>query len=311
MIPQRVGSSHIAGPIAGRYLGTGATSTDPRGQWFARCPLHRHDAQAPHDEEVGTLNAKQGEERRRLILAHARGAGHIAVTDIADELDVAAETVRRDLKVLEDHGLLRRTHGGAYPVEGAGFESNIAHRSESWVPEKRRIAVAAAEQLGPAETVYLDEGFTPQLVAQELVGLGRPLTVVTSSLGTASLLAASASINVILLGGRVRGRTLATVDHWATAMLADLVIDLAVMGANGVTRDRGLTVPDSAVAAVKAKAMAVSRRKVFVGIHTKFGVTSFCRFSDVADFETLITDTTLSAHESHRYSALGPQVIRV
>lgn len=81
------------------------------------------------------MNAKHGEERRRLILAQARGSGHIAVTDIADELDVAAETVRRDLKVLEDHGLLRRTHGGAYPVEGAGFESNMAHRSESWVPE--------------------------------------------------------------------------------------------------------------------------------------------------------------------------------
>ncbi|QNK82978.1 DeoR/GlpR family DNA-binding transcription regulator [Nakamurella sp. PAMC28650] len=263
------------------------------------------------DEEVGTLNAKQGEERRRLILAQARGAGHIAVTEIADELDVAAETVRRDLKVLEDHGLLRRTHGGAYPVEGVGFESNMAHRSESWVPEKRRIAAAAAEQLGPAETVYLDEGFTPQLVAEELVTLGRPLTVVTSSLATASILAASSAINVILLGGRVRGRTLATVDHWATGMLSDLVIDLAVMGANGLTRDRGLTVPDSAVAAVKAKAMAVSRRRVFVGIHTKFGVTSFCRFSDVGDFESLITDSTLSAHEAHRYSAMGPQVIRV
>lgn len=257
------------------------------------------------------MSTKEGEARRRLILAQVRGTGHVAVTDIADELEVAAETVRRDLKVLEGHGLLRRTHGGAYPVEGAGFETNMAYRSESWVPEKRRIAIAAAQQLGPAETVYLDEGYTPQLVAEELVGLGRSLTVVTSSLATAGILAASAAINVILLGGRVRSRTLATVDHWATAMLSDLVIDLAVMGANGLTRDRGLTVPESGVAAVKAKAMQVSRRRVFVGIHTKFGVTSFCRFADVADFESLITDTLLSAHEAHRYSAYGPQVIRV
>jgi len=264
----------------------------------------------PNDEEV-EMSAKEGEARRRLILAQVRGTGHVAVTDIADELEVAAETVRRDLKVLEGHGLLRRTHGGAYPVEGAGFETNMAYRSESWVPEKRRIAIAAAQQLGPAETVYLDEGYTPQLVAEELVGLGRSLTVVTSSLATAGILAASAAINVILLGGRVRSRTLATVDHWATAMLSDLVIDLAVMGANGLTRDRGLTVPESGVAAVKAKAMQVSRRRVFVGIHTKFGVTSFCRFADVADFESLITDTLLSAHEAHRYSAYGPQVIRV
>src|SRR3978361_1453504 len=166
------------------------------------------------------MNAKQGEERRRLILAQARGAGHVAVTDIADELDVAAETVRRDLKLLEDHGLLRRTHGGAYPVEGAGFESNIAHRSESWVPEKRRIALAAAEQLGPAESVYLDEGFTPQLVAQELVVLGRPLTVVTSSLATAGILAACTAINVILLGGRGPGRTLVSAAQRARVSLS-------------------------------------------------------------------------------------------
>ncbi len=256
------------------------------------------------------MSLKQGEERRRQILAHARGTGHIEVTGIADELKVATETVRRDLKVLEHHGLLRRTHGGAYPVEGVGFESNIAHRSGSFVAEKRRIAAAAVAELGPAETVYLDEGFTPQLVAQELLSVDRQLTVVTSSLTTAGILAASPSISVLLLGGRVRRRTLATVDHWATAMLADLVIDLAVMGANGLTRERGLTVPESAVAFVKAKAMAASRRKIFVGIHTKFGVTSFCRFADVSEFETLITDTTFPAQEAHRFSALGPQVIR-
>src|SRR3954447_5775096 len=158
----------------------------------------------PTMRRVATMNAKQGEERRRLILAQARGAGHVAVTEIADELDVAAETVRRDLKVLEEHGLVRRIHGGAYPVEGAGFESNMDHRSGHRVPEKRRIAVAAVENLGDAETVYLDEGFTPQLVADELLQLQRPLTVVTSSLAAAGLLAPADNMSVILLGGRVR-----------------------------------------------------------------------------------------------------------
>jgi DeoR family transcriptional regulator, fructose operon transcriptional repressor len=254
---------------------------------------------------------KLGEERRRQILAHARGSGHIEVTELAGKLAVAAETVRRDLRVLEEHGLLRRTHGGAYPVESAGFETNLAHRSGSRVVEKRRIAAAAVDQLGDAETLYLDEGFTPQLVAEQLVGAGRPLTVVTSSLTSAGVMAAAPDLNVILLGGRVRGRTLATVDHWATAMLSELVIDLAILGANGLSRDRGLTTPDPAVAAVKKTVMGVSRRHVFVGVHTKFGVTSFCQFAAVSDFETLITDTGLSAHEAHRYSAMGPAVLRL
>jgi DeoR family fructose operon transcriptional repressor len=257
------------------------------------------------------MQTKTGDERRRLILDHARGHCHIEVAQLALQLDVAAETVRRDLKVLEEHGLVRRTHGGAYPMDGAGFETNMAHRSGHRVPEKRRIAVAAAEHLGDAETVYLDEGFTPLLVAEEVIKLTRPLTVVTASLTAAGIVAPADNMTVILLGGRVRGQTLGTVDYWATNMLSDLVIDLAILGTNGISRDRGLTTPDPAVSAVKRKVVEVSRRRLFVGVHTKFGVNSFCKFADVADFETLITDTGMSTHDAHRYGALGPAVVRV
>jgi len=261
--------------------------------------------------EGDTLSVKAGEQRRRLILDHARGTGHIGVAELAERLDVATETVRRDLKLLQDHGLIRRTHGGAYPVESAGYETSIDRRSGSRVAEKHRIAAAAVEQLDDAETVYLDEGYTPQLIAEQLAMVQRPLTVVTSSLTSAGLLALSSQHTVIILGGRVRGRTLASVDHWATSMLAELVIDLAVLGANGISREHGLTTPDPAVAAVKRTAAHSARRRLFVGVHTKFGVTSFCRFADVSEFEALITDTALPAHDAHRYSVLGPQVLRV
>lgn len=257
------------------------------------------------------MQTRTGDDRRRLILEHARGAGHIEVVALAHRLDVATETVRRDLKVLEEHGLVRRTHGGAYPIDRAGFETDLAHRSGHRVAEKRRIAIAAADNLADAETLYLDDGFTPQLVAQELIKSNRPLTVVTTSLSAAVILAPSESMSVILLGGRVRGRTLGTVDHWATNMLSDLVIDLAIIGTNGISRERGLTTPDPAVSAVKHKVVEVSRRRLFVGVHSKFGVNSFCKFADVADFEILITDTGLTTFDAHKYTALGPAVMRV
>lgn len=249
------------------------------------------------------------EERQHRIVAMARDAGEVDVGKLAVELAVAPETVRRDLRLLEQHGLIRRTHGGAYPVETARFETTLAARTTRRVPEKRRIAAAAVELLGDAETVFIDEGFTPQLIAEALP-TGRPLTVVTASLNTAALLSTSTSATAILLGGRVRGRTLATVDHWASRMLAGFVIDLAFIGANGIAREHGVTTPDPAVADVKAQAMRAARRRVFVGVHTKFGVSSFCRFADVADFHTIITDAALPASEAHRYAALGPQVIR-
>ena len=251
----------------------------------------------------------RAEERQHRILAQARSDGRVDVSGMAADLAVAPETVRRDLKVLEQHGLVRRTHGGAYPVESAGFETNLANRATLRVPEKRRIAAAAVELLGDAETVFVDEGFGPQLVA-EAFPAGRPLTVITASIPVATQLATKPETTVYLLGGRVRGRTLATVDHWATQMLAGFVIDLAYLGANGISRRYGLTTPDPAVANVKAQVVRASRRRVFAGVHTKFGVNSFCRFASVADFETIVTDTGLSAVEAQRYSVLGPQVIR-
>jgi DeoR/GlpR family transcriptional regulator of sugar metabolism len=262
---------------------------------------------------VALAASTTGHERRRYLLARAREQGRVGVTAAAQDLRVSVETVRRDLKVLEAHGLVRREYGVAYPVESAGFESDLASResgSGGGVPEKRRIAAEAVEHIDDAETLFIDEGYLPQLLARELP-TDAPLTVVTASLPVASMLAVRPSCSVILLGGRVRGRTLATVDHWATSMLSEFVIDLAFLGANGISRTHGLTTPDPAVAAVKSAVVRASRRRIFIGAHVKFSAVSFARFAEVSDFEALITDTGLSLSEAHRYTQLGPAVVRV
>ncbi|WP_327071297.1 DeoR/GlpR family DNA-binding transcription regulator [Kitasatospora sp. NBC_01250] len=251
----------------------------------------------------------QAAERQHRILVLARQEGRVEVTAAAADFDVAVETIRRDLSELERRGLVRRTHGGAYPVESTGFETDLAQRVTRHVEAKRRIAAEAVKLVGEAESVFVDEGYTPQLLAALLPG-DRPLTVVTASLSTAAAVADSANMTVLLLGGRVRGRTMATVGSWACAMLSGFVIDLAFLGANGISRDLGLTTPDPAVADVKAKALEVSRRRVFMGHHSKFGASSFCRFAEVGDFETIVTDTELSSAEAHRYALLGPHVVR-
>lgn len=249
------------------------------------------------------------EERQQWMVGRVRSAGRLEVTEVAATLGVTPETVRRDLRLLERHGLVRRVHGGAFPLERAGYETSLSSRTTRMVTEKQRIAKAAVALLGDAESVFVDEGFTPQLVAEALP-TEVPLTVVTAALPTATLLARNPATTVIQLGGRIRGRTMATVDYWTSRMLEDLVIDLAFIGANGVSRQHGMTTPDPAVADVKQRAVRAARRVVFVGDHTKFGVDSFCRFADVRDFSALVTDSGMSAAEAHRYEMLGPQVVR-
>jgi DeoR family fructose operon transcriptional repressor len=249
------------------------------------------------------------EERRQWLVARARAEGRIDVAAVSEELDVAPETIRRDLNVLESHGLLRRVHGGAVPVERFGYEGALATRAVTMRDEKARLAKAAVELLEDAESVYVDEGSTAQILVESLP-LDRPLTVVTNALPTALALGARPNINLLLLGGRVRTHTLGSVDHWAVRMLSDLVIDLAFLGTNGISIAHGLTTPDPAVAAVKSAAVATAHRRVLITDHTKFGINSFCRFAQVRDLEAIVTDSGLGDEEAKPYRELGLQVVR-
>lgn len=247
-------------------------------------------------------------ERQTWILERTRKAGRIEVSATCSELDVAPETIRRDLNELERQGLLRRVHGGAVPVERVGFEGELSSRASVHLDEKQRIAEVGLGLIGNAESIYLDDGSTVQVLAEGLFPT-RPLTVVTNALPTASLLVGRPNVDVFVLGGRVRERTVASLEHWALRMLDDLVIDLAIVGANGVSRTRGLTCPDPAVASVKAAALQASRRALLLVDHTKLGVESFCRFGDVSAMEAVITDRAASAQQVRDIHEEGVEVM--
>jgi DeoR family fructose operon transcriptional repressor len=249
-------------------------------------------------------------ERRQMLLDHARRTGRVDVAQMSGELGLAPETIRRDLKDLERQGLLRRVYGGAVAVERLNFESALSVRSTRHQAQKNRIATAAVTFIKAAESVYLDEGFLPTLVGEHLPA-DRPITVVTPSLAAAKALVDRPETTVLIVGGRVRAQTLGAVDHWAVAMLETLVLDLAFIGGNGISLERGVTVPDSAVAAVKTAAMRVARRRILIADSSKYGVDSFVRFAHLREFERFITDDGLPVEQAANLHEHGIDVMRV
>ena len=248
------------------------------------------------------------EERQQHILERARGAGRVEVNALAEALDVTTETVRRDLTILERHGLVRRVHGGAIPVERLGFEPGVETRTERLVPEKDRIAKAALAHLPDEGTVLLDAGTTTLRLAEQLPR-DRELTIVTNSLGIAALVAQQPNLTLYLLGGRVRGRTLASVGPWVTSALKDVFVDVAFMGTNGLSVERGLTTPDQSEAAAKRAMIAAARRSVVLTDHTKIGLDHFSRFAELSDIAAVISDTGLDPETAAEIEALGPEVV--
>ncbi len=222
---------------------------------------------------------------------------------------MTTETVRRDLTTVERQGLLRRVHGGAIPVERLGFEPALTSRDTAMVAEKERIAKAALAYLPSGGAILLDAGTTTARLAEALP-TERELTVVTNALPIALTLSVRPNLTVLLVGGRIRGHTLATVDAPALDLLHDLYVDIAFLGANGVSVERGLTTPDLAEAGVKRAMLRAAQRRVLVADHTKIGPAQLARFGDVADLDVLITDTGLDERLAVELEAAGPRVVR-
>src|SRR6476469_3848116 len=151
------------------------------------------------------------EERQQQILQRARTEGRVDVVALAEDLRVTTETIRRDLTMLERAGVLRRVHGGAIPVERIGFEPALATRDAVLIEEKERIAKVALAEVPDEGAIILDAGTTTARLAR-LLPADRELTVVVNSPVIATTLGVRPNLNVLLLGGRVRGKTLATVD---------------------------------------------------------------------------------------------------
>ena len=247
-------------------------------------------------------------ERQQEIVRRARDEGRVDVTTLARDFGITTETVRRDLTRLERHGLLRRVHGGALPVERLGFEPAVDERTARRSAQKERIGKAALAFLPQEGAVLVDAGTTTARLADALPS-DLALTLVTNALPIALQLARLSKSTLWTIGGRVRERTLAQVDAWARRSLEDLHVDVAFVATNGISAEHGLTTPDLAEAEVKRAMVAAAARVVVLADSTKVGQVHFARFADLEQIDILVTDDHLDTDAAETFRAAGVQVV--
>ncbi|MFL5798443.1 MAG: DeoR/GlpR family DNA-binding transcription regulator [Actinomycetota bacterium] len=247
------------------------------------------------------------EERRQEIVLVVRQDGRGEVSQLADRFEVTPETIRRDLTDLERQGVLRRVHGGAIPIERFRAEPAIAEKAQAMAKEKTRIASAALEFVPDRGTVLLDAGTTTLALAR--VFPERDLTVFTNAMPVGLELTLRRNVQLYLIGGRVRGRTLADVDDWALRQLADLRVDVAFIGTNGLSVARGLSTPDPAEAAVKRDMCRAAQQVVVLADHTKVGEEDAVRFASIEQVDALVTDAGLPHPDRQALEEAGVEVV--
>lgn len=250
------------------------------------------------------------EERQLYIVELARREGRVDAGVLAEQLSVSAETIRRDLTALERQGLLRRTHGGAIPLQRLGFDPVLTTRASVMVEEKTRIGQAAVSYLPAEGSILLDAGSTTAVLA-EAMPTDRPLTVLTGALPIALSLASKESLTVLMPGGMIRGRSLCVVGPWAQRALCEVCVDTAFIGTNGLSLERGLTTSDQSEAVTKQAMIKAARRVVLLCDHSKIGADDFFRFANLSEVDVLITDSGLDPDLAEDLKAAVPTVILI
>ena len=247
------------------------------------------------------------EERRLQLIEWSRSEGRIDANDAATRLDVAIETVRRDLDLLQKSGMVRRVHGGAIAVDRIPHEFNLRERRSTNIEAKRRIASVAASQIPSEGAIFVDGGTTTELLAEYLID--RPkLLVITNSIPLGNLVAES-STPVHLLSGRLRSTTLSALGSRTLSDIATFQTQVVFLGTNGISVRAGLTTSDPEEAAVKQAMMKHSQESIVLVDSTKCEEVFPSVFSDGHNLDRLITDIDAPQQFVDGYIQLGVEVV--
>ncbi|MEM9033167.1 MAG: DeoR/GlpR family DNA-binding transcription regulator [Actinomycetota bacterium] len=246
-------------------------------------------------------------ERQREIAALTLESGRVEVSELSERFGVTTETIRRDLSELQERGVVRRVHGGAVPWETIGFEPLLSVRTDLRISEKRLLARVAIDELPNGGSVIIDSGSTLTRFA-EAIPWGTELRVVTNSLLTAQVLAERSGLDVSMIGGELRKKTLAVVDADAVATVERLVADTLFISSDGFSPENGLSTPYPAEAALKRAMIAAAKRVVVLVDDSKLGKDHLVRFAEWTDVDVLITNEAVPASAVAAIEASGTTV---
>lgn len=253
--------------------------------------------------------------RLKSILEELQQTTSISIRDLCIKHDASIATIRRDLQQLEEKGLLRRTHGGAIPIEPLFYEA--FKKNASFVDlvgrhadEKRRIGRAAAEYLKPGNAIALTSGTTTTEVIRCLP-LQAGIKVITHTVNVAMELSKRKDLEVFVTGGHLRGEWFSLVGSTAVDSIKQAFVDIAFLGADGISLEAGLTCFSPEEAAVNRAIVTQAAKRIAVVDASKFGVTANWEICPVRRCDVIITDKAATDEMVAPYTELGIEVRRV
>jgi DeoR family transcriptional regulator of aga operon len=266
------------------------------------------------EPDITSMHSGAKQQRFKTILASLQDTGTVSVDDLSAELGVSVVTIRRDLDVLEQQGLLSRTHGGAVSIDPLFYEPFKKDRSfmaqiTRLADEKRRIGRAAAGLIKNGETIALTPGTTTAEIIRGLP-FDSNITVVTNTINIAMELSMRKDVKVFVTGGHLHGDWFSLVGPSAVRSLENMLIQTIFVGADGFDAEWGTSCSRSEEAELNGMMVKQSRRRIAVVDHTKLGVVGNWRICETKAVDVLVTDSGATDAMVAPFRKAGVEIIR-
>jgi DeoR family transcriptional regulator, aga operon transcriptional repressor len=244
--------------------------------------------------------------------------GRLEIDEVAAEMHVSSATIRRDFDHLAEQQLLTRTRGGAV-CNAVSYDLPLRYKTSRHPGEKQRIGAATAALLHRGEIVGLTGGTTATEVARAItvrsmkqLTEGEPgITIVTNAVNIANELAVRPQVKIVMTGGVARPQSYELIGPLAEKTLAELSLDVAVLGVNAIDPDYGASVHHEGEARINTLMAARARRAIVVADSSKLGRCAFARICPPGDIDILVTDKHAPSDMVARFKSAGIDVRRV
>lgn len=246
-------------------------------------------------------------ERHQLILEKLHQEGDLNVISLYKELRVSRVTIRKDLKLLEEKGLLFRTHGGATLKNPYTIDRPVNEKEKLQAAEKSKIGTIAAALIDDDDSIIIASGTTVLALAKKIQNK-KNLTVITASLNVALELLKQPDIEVLQLGGILRKTSSSVTGPYAQNILADFSCTKLFLGVDGIDLEFGLSTTSAMEAHLNRQMIEASQKVIVLSDSTKFGKRGFGKICGLDKVDRVITDTGISEYFVKQLENLGIEV---
>ena len=252
---------------------------------------------------TSTLLLKQ---RQTLIQQQLQADGRVLALDLARQLDVSEDTIRRDLREMAAAGLCQRVYGGALPMAPDG--GTLSQRRHEAPERKASLAQAAVTLVRAGQVLFIDAGSTNLAIASALPKLA--LTVITNAPSIAMALMERNEIELIIAGGRVDRRAGASLGPQALRTVERMRPDLCFLGACGADVDAGVTAFNYDEAEFKRSIAGASKAVVVAATSDKLGTAAPFGVLATGLLQHLVLEADADAVHADAFERLGVHVLR-